>query len=66
MMYRIGEKVHAVDELGRWELGRITETDREDGRPTVKFVGWEVDFNVKALPDEVRLPVDFQSQSFGK
>ncbi|KAJ8050590.1 hypothetical protein HOLleu_03852 [Holothuria leucospilota] len=64
-MFRIGQRVQAVDEIGRWEVGRVISIDN-NGRPTVKFVGWEEDYNVQPLENEVRIPVDFYSHSAGK
>lgn len=63
-MFRIGEKVQAVDELGRWEMGRIIAIESE--RPTVKFFGWGDDFNVQPGKDEIRKPIDYRTYSLGK
>ena len=36
----IGDKGQAVDELGRWEEGRVVTADAETRSFCVKFVGW--------------------------
>lgn len=61
-MFRIGEKVQAVDELGRWENARVIALD-EDGLATVHFTGWDSSFDVKPDHHQIRRPIDFSSYS---
>lgn len=61
MDFEIGSKIQAVDELGRWENGRVVAIN-QDGIE-VKFDGWSSKFNVKASSCQVRWPVDtFQGE----
>ena len=39
----VGTKVHAVDELSRWEEGRVVRVNRD--RVEVKFRGWDDLYN---------------------
>ena len=41
--FNVGLKVQAVDELGRWEEGRVVHVD--SGSVGVKFSGWSDEFN---------------------
>ena len=53
MIFRKGQKIQAVDELGRWEEARVVEI-ASDGRYCVKFVGWSAEFNLVVTESEVR------------
>ena len=64
MVFRKGQKVQAVNELGRWEKARIVNVS-SDGQYLVKFVGWSADFNLLVAEPEVREIVDPFSE-FGK
>ena len=64
MIFRKGQKIQAVDELGRWEGARVVEI-ASDGRYCVKFVGWSAEFNLVVTESEVREIVDPFSE-FGK
>ena len=65
-MFRIGEKVQAVDEIGRWEYAKIVAFDDDGGRPVVKFSGWDDSYNVRPVDGQIRAPIDFQSYSTGR
>ncbi|KAJ8028321.1 hypothetical protein HOLleu_30524 [Holothuria leucospilota] len=64
MEFNIGTKVQAIDELGRWENGKIIAVDSNSFE--VKFDGWGTDYNVFAKAAEVRKPVDIFTSEIGK
>ena len=64
MVLTKGQKVQAVDELGRWEEARIVNV-LSDGHYLVKFVGWSAEFNLIVAEPDVREIVDPFSE-FGK
>lgn len=49
-MSKIGEKVQAVDKIGRWETGRVIANV---GKPTAKFLGWDDSFSVHAEEEKL-------------
>ena len=53
MEVKVGDCVHAIDELGRWECGKAVAIDEEEN-VTVKFIGWDEDYNVVVSHNEVR------------
>lgn len=56
MAFSIGNKVQAVDELGRWEAGKVKDV-RPDGTYLVSFDGWGPDFDRNVSTDELRVPL---------
>lgn len=65
-MYTCGEKVQAVDEIGRWEMAKILEVfadpilnelNKSLCLYKVRFTGWGSDFDRKVNEEEIRLPV---------
>ncbi len=55
--WQVGLKVHAVDELGRWEEGKICSVDGE--KLEVSWPGWPVSYNATFGHDspDIRLAV---------
>ena len=53
MIFRKGQKIQAVDELGWWEEVCVVEI-ASDGRYCVKFDGWSAEFNQVVTVSEVR------------
>ncbi|KAJ8030937.1 hypothetical protein HOLleu_27488 [Holothuria leucospilota] len=58
MEFTIGTKVQAVDELGRWENGKIIARNVTTGKYHVSFSGWGSEFDVDVSPSSVRKPID--------
>ncbi|KAJ8019054.1 hypothetical protein HOLleu_42607 [Holothuria leucospilota] len=60
MEVKVGERVQAVDELGRWANGKVAAVG--DDFVTVHFPGWDEDFDVtlqvSAQRSKIRRPVD--------
>ena len=57
MEAKVGQKVQAVDQLGRWEDAKIVAIGDEGF--TVKFVGWSEKYNRSVVFGvEMRLPVE--------
>lgn len=53
---RIGLKVQAVDEIGRWESARIIHSDPSQVKVT--FIGWSSEFDIWiSEPTNIRAPV---------
>lgn len=58
MEFKVGSKVQAVDELGRWENGIIEAKDLEANEATAAFIGWDSDCDVTNTLSKIRKPVD--------
>lgn len=41
----IGDKVQAVDQVGRWTTAKVIAVNPEDGQYKVTFVGWSSEWN---------------------
>jgi len=66
--FKIGSRVQAIDELGRWEEGKVVDYHNKDGicGPVVHFPGWGQEFDVHASPAEIRPLWDPFHCDFGK
>lgn len=53
----VGDKVQAVDDIGRWEAGRVTAVLADNHGYKVTFIGWSKDWDRVVENHEVRLPV---------
>lgn len=51
-----GNRVQAIDELGRWEEAKVLHYDESSKIVTVAFPGWGAEFNRMVSPAEIRLP----------
>lgn len=59
MEVKVGERVQAIDELCRWENGKIV--DIAGDYVTVKFTGWDDTYNVTRLKDNIRSPLQLNN-----
>ncbi|KAJ8018193.1 hypothetical protein HOLleu_43957 [Holothuria leucospilota] len=57
MAYSVGKKVQAVDELGRWEAGKVKAVE-QNGTYLVSFDGWGPEFDRNVSSDELREPIE--------
>lgn len=65
MALKVGNKIQAVDELGRWENATIEAIDYSAQLATVSFVGWDADFNVTNPLSQIRKPVNVFVKGIG-
>lgn len=56
MEVKVGERVQAIDELGRWD--NCVVISKENGCVTVTFPGWDTDFDVTVPEEDIRRPID--------
>ena len=54
MDFKLGDRVQAVDELGRWEEAKVVLVEAETQRYCVRFVGWGEKFNRLVTNSEIR------------
>lgn len=60
-MFSLNENIQAVDELGRWESGKIVdivETSETEPHYKIHFPGWSAEFDVSVSSTHVRKPID--------
>ena len=61
MDFKIGDKIQAIDEVGRWEMGKILDVvdgpEAEETEFLVTFLGWSQQYNRRLKPPEIRKPV---------
>lgn len=55
-MYKIGERVQAVCELGRWSAAKVLDLENEGAK--VGFIGWGAECDRVVGPREIRKTVD--------
>lgn len=53
----VGSRVHAIDELGRWEVAKVKEINLEKREFLVEFPGWDSHWNRWVTRQEIRRPV---------
>ena len=60
MEVKVGMRVQAVDQLGRWEDGKICEViNANGGQCVVKFLGWGDEYKKSVLfSKDMKLPVE--------
>ena len=64
---KVGMRIQAVDQIGRWEDGKIVTVLCDNGSCVVKFMGWSEHYNRTVVREEIRVPVEpFHSTSTGK
>lgn len=63
---KIGAKVQAVDELGRWEEAKIIGVNETHDVASVSFTGWSDEFNIDVGVENIRLPLSVFQQDIGK
>ena len=69
MEAKVGQRVQAVDQLGRWEDAKVVSVAELPELCTVKFVGWNEEYNKAVRPGvDMRVPVEpiYGQEKFGK
>lgn len=80
--FQVGNKVQAVDELGRWTCARVVRTfngdifeklyninlcrPNNDGELEVNFQGWDSSYNRIVGPEEIRSIIDPSKEDYRK
>lgn len=66
MEFKAGDKIEAVDELGRWEAAVVKSIDSERQTVSVTFPGWSSEFDVTNPLTKIRRPVNIYSGRIGE
>ncbi|XP_071852451.1 uncharacterized protein [Apostichopus japonicus] len=71
MEYTVGNKIQAIDELGRWEDAVVIGVIQESDSIRVRYIGWSEDHDEELPLSSVRWPVEpfsygVASSSYGK
>lgn len=66
MEYTVGNKIQAIDELGRWEDAVVIGVIQESDSIRVRYIGWSEDHDEELPLSSVRWPVEPFSYGVGK